>query len=257
MGAVTRLLKQLIFLIIFGLFIGLVFWGLSRLGDSGPIVLNTPPPILPLETQDSQIISVGADNDYDLLFRIRNPNVRLGASRVAYEVDLLDDRGNLVDKLTGQTYILPGQFRFLLISPVRTEVAISQARINFQVNRWQGFSELIAPEDIALVPTQGNFRRDHPSLFARYEGILRNNSDFDLATVDLIVLVRDSQNKIIATNRTNLQTVQARSNRDFTFDWAEPFSGSIERIEIEAYTNLLENDNFLKRYGSFENFQAF
>ena len=73
------------------------------------------------------------------------------------------------------------------------------------------------------------------------------------------VILRNSKNEIIAVNTTEIRTFKARTERSFTSQWPFPIAGGqVAKNEVIPSTNLFENSNFIKRYGSgIEQFQQY
>ncbi|MBI4120214.1 MAG: hypothetical protein HY454_01990 [Parcubacteria group bacterium] len=58
-------------------------------------------------------------------------------------------------------------------------------------------------------------------------------------------------------NRTEIRTFLANTARGFEDSWYRPFGGQVNRVEVEAHTNIFENSNFLRQYQQPERFQQF
>ena len=57
--------------------------------------------------------------------------------------------------------------------------------------------------------------------------------------------------------KTDIRTFVAKSERGFNVAWPFALSRNVARQDVEASTNLFENSNFIKSYGSPEKFQKF
>ena len=90
-----------------------------------------------------------------------------------------------------------------------------------------------------------------------FEGAVYNNSDFDFGIVEIVVLLYDAQDQIIAVNRTEVTTVPSRTERYFKASWPFRINGTVSRTFVQAVTDVFENENFLKNYGGLEEFQRF
>jgi hypothetical protein len=89
------------------------------------------------------------------------------------------------------------------------------------------------------------------------KGLVRNQSPYDFETVEIYVVLRDVSGKIIAINRTDMQTVRSSEKRDFPVTWKYFFEGEITSIDAQAITNMFENKNFIKLFFPGGRFQQY
>jgi hypothetical protein len=82
------------------------------------------------------------------------------------------------------------------------------------------------------------------------EAVIFNDSDFDFDTVYIDVVLRNSRGDVIAVNRSELNTFVARTERSFKATWPFSIGSAVDKIEIIPTTDLFQNSNFIKRYGS-------
>src|SRR3989344_642759 len=75
--------------------------------------------------------------------------------------------------------------------------------------------------------------------------------------IDVPVILFDDTDKIVGVGKTDIRTFIAKSERGFKVAWPFQLSGNVVRQDVEALTNLFENSNFIKSYGSQEKFQKF
>lgn len=247
-----RLLKQIVIAVIFFIIIGSVVY-FSFINDSAN---PTPTPsvfIQPLEIISQNILKV-ADLDYDFLVEIKNPNLDFGASSVFYEASIFGRGGGLSDVLSGFINLLPGQTRYEIISPIKFNQEISNVVFKITNVDWQKLKEYI-PQSLFLVKNQEYLEPGQG--FPRLRATLFNDSNFDFDRVDVYVVLFGENDKILAVNKTDIRTFLARTDRFFEVRWLKSFEGEVRRMEIEAYTDVFKNENFIKQHGTQENFQKF
>ena len=83
-----------------------------------------------------------------------------------------------------------------------------------------------------------------------------NSSDFDFDKVEVGVILFGDDNQIVAVNRTNIRTFLSRTERGFSVSWPTELPESV-RQDIEVLTNVFENANFIRNYGTQERFQKY
>lgn len=194
-------------------------------------------PIQPLEVLIEKVIEVRS-GDYDFVAQISNPNTQYGASRIEYSIPEFNR--------SGSSYILPGQTKYLVITSLKSGQPRVNAKLSINSVEWE---KLNMPEN------EVNFEmvRSGQSLF---EGVLFNNSNYDFDTVEVSVILFDELDSIVGVNKTEIKTFLSKTERGFLVQWSLEQKG-ISRTHFEISTNLFENSNFIKSYGTQEKFQKF
>ena len=211
------------------------------------------PDLAPPKVISTKLIKAG-EKDYDFIAEIDNPHKEFGASEVAYELRLLDSDKKELLKREGVFYILPGQTKFLILPFLTTENSVSDIELNIKSAKWQKIESL---EGLSLIVRNETYTsaNDGSSFL---NALIFNNSDFEFELVDLDIILYNSQGDIIAVNKSDIRTFVARTERAFRVIWPFHIQGKVSKIEVRPSTNLFENSNFIKRYGSeVEKFQNY
>lgn len=249
-----RLLKQIVIAFIFFIVVGFIIY-LSFFKDSALL----PPPqavIQPPQIVSERLFRI-KNFDYDFLAEIKNPNVDFGATDVFYELSLFDQNNELVSVRRGSLNLLPGQIRYEVIASITVDRELAKAVFKITNADWQKTREFI-PQSLFSLRSQEYLLIEPPEQgFSKLKGILFNNSNFDFDRVDIHIILFDGNNQPVAVNKTDIRTFLAKTERFFEVKWPESFGGDIRRLEINAYTDVFKNDNFIKEYGTQEKFQKF
>ena len=278
----TRSGKQVVFGLIFVIAVVLLVFGIYRWSepvptcfdkiqnqqeegvDCGKVCGNTCLQSLqPIRVLSSNLFKVSELNgqiDYDALFRVYNPNTHFGSANVEYSLRILNLNGDTISSIlskTGSLYILPGQTKYVyepLLKAAKTSAGKDTVTLEITKIDWQKL-EGVFDEDIKLAIRSKDFFSDgKPGVLAGVTGTVFNSSDFDLNRVDVVVVLFKN-NTPIAANRTDVRTLVAGSDRFFEVDWFSPISGTPDRVDAEANTNVFQDSNFIRRYGTQEKFQ--
>jgi hypothetical protein len=201
------------------------------------------PDLDPPQIVSTKLIKAEMD-DYDFVAQILNEHKDFGASEVSYELSLINAEGKELLKREGLFYILPGQTKYLILPHLTTETTVADIKFDIKTAKWQKIDSL---EGMNLVVRREDFM---PGREANLDAVIFNDSDFDFDTVDIDVILRNPNGDIIAVNKSELNTVKARTERSFRATWPFQIPGSVDKIEIFPTTNLFLNSNFIKRYGS-------
>lgn len=211
------------------------------------------PDLAPPTIASTKLIKAG-EGDYDFVAEIVNPHKDFGASEVAYELKLLNaDKAELF-KREDVFYILPGQTKFLILPHLTTENNVSSIELNIKSAKWQKIESL---EGMNLLVKNEKYVSTGPAS-GQLNAVIFNDSDFEFELVDIDIVLYNSRGDIIAVNKSDIRTFVARTERAFSVVWPFSINGTVSKILVKPSTNLFENSNFIKSYGSeVEKFQKY
>jgi hypothetical protein len=250
--------KQALIAVIFFLVVG-GFGFLIYRGVRPPLPTPTPNPTInlaPIQIIDYWLFNI-ENNDYDFLAKVTNPNTDYGSPNVEYEILFFNAEGVKISQKSGSFYILPGQTKYVVNSPIRFQEPVSRAEFFVKSVDWQKLNPLAAGGVKLVVKNYENSyaRVQQPGVFSKAGGEVFNDSDFDLNRVEVTVVLLEENNTPLAVGRTVIYTFLAKTTRGFEVSWSSPFIGRVVRIDAEANTNVFENSNFLRQYGGQERFK--
>lgn len=214
--------------------------------DCGFVCGNSCRKILPIDVSSVQVFKVG-QNDYDVLAKVYNPNSDSGSSKVVFDLALIDKNNTELLRQSFEFYILPGQLKHIILTSIKSEVEVQGAKIVIKDVVWERLS-FFDPQTVNFIVRDKQFKQ------TEFGAVVRNESDFDFDTVDIGVILYDQDNNVIGLNKSNINTLISRTDRYFKVLWPAPVVG-VFRVDVEPGTNLLNNLNFVRRYGTQEKFQ--
>ena len=246
-----RLLKQLLYgllflIIIFG--IGFYFYylntrptcfdgvqnGLETGADCGGECTKACLVIAPFPVSIQKLKVPGDDYFLDVLVKVTNPNKDYGAGNIQYTFG----------EINSDFYVLPAQTKHLVI---HSSLESEKASLNVADFKWEKLN-LFKAADIDFVVKNSSFKS------SELEAVVYNNSDFDFDTVDVVVILYGEEGNVLGVNKTALNTLLSRTDRYFKVSWPNQIDGVV-RSEVEVNTNIFNNSNFLRRYGTPEEFK--
>lgn len=256
MSPSQRLSKQLIIAFVFFLILGGIGFGIYR-SFVPPAPAPTPNPtvnLAPIQIVFTKLLNI-QNNDYDFLAKVLNPNAQYGSSGAEYELTFYNSANQKILSKTGSFYILPGQSKYVIDSPIRLQEAAARTDFKIKSVDWQKLDSLAAGGVPLLVRNSAFSQVRQAGVFAKSGGDIFNGSDFDINKVDVLVVLLDQNSQPVAVNKTEIRTFLARTSRGFEVTWFSPFVGQVSRVDAEANTNVFENSNFLRQYGGQEKFK--
>ena len=200
------------------------------------------PAIMPISIISSQFLEIG-QGDYDFVAQVSNPNVSYGASRIEYSLG----------SNSGFFYILPGQTKWVVLTALKIPDGIEGVQLVIKNAQWE---KLDMPNNTVNFVLRN---KDYHSIQKGTElaAVLYNDSNFDFDKIDVAVILFDDTGNVAGVNKTDIRTFISKTERGFNVVWPFALSGNVTTQDIEASTNLFENSNYIKSYGTEEKFQKF
>ncbi len=272
LSARQRKNKQIIIAASFFLFWGLVIFGIIYLIKPGPtcndgiknqseekIDCGGPCKPCPPVVEKIKVLKIKAaqaeNQSFDLLAQIENPNREYGAREVFYKFEVFGEGNQLIRTAEGQTFILPYQTKYIIETPIN--LSSFPTRVTFSIIKTVNWEKLTDFENIGLEIYEKKYNElPGQSYFSEATGVLENISNYDYALVQVIIVLYDSNNNIINFGKNEHKTVRTSDKRPVKFTWKNPFK-KVQRFDMEAYTNLFLNENFIKKHGTEEKYQQY
>lgn len=232
-----RLFKQIFIAIIYlavfsGLGTGVYF--LFR-----PTPMPFPPPaptIYPIEIIWSQVFVSGPDL-YSIGAKIRNSNTNFGASQFNYNFYLYDTNNILVKTLTGESFIWPGESKYIVEGGIDLLKAPIKAMLKIENPTWQEVQNFKGV-DLTLGNINYGAGKTGSGKFFMVNFTAINNTPFDLKKVYVSAIVLDKKELPIAVGSTVLENLESKEHRFFSIPWFSSFFGISNSVDLSISTNL-------------------
>lgn len=187
---------------------------------------------------------------YDALAYVKNPNLEYGSPNISHEFVFLDSEGNEIRKISGESFILPKEARYIIEPAIKltSELNSDSVRpegVEFRVTKvaWQRLAPFSSD---GLGVTKTNLVRDVNISSSRFSGITNNRTSYNLKNVEAHVVLY-AGGKPIAAGRTDMQDLLRGTDRFFQIMWPYILQDDIS-IDARVESNFFENSNFIKDY---------
>lgn len=189
----------------------------------------------------------GGNDTYDGLIKISNPNSSIGSPTFSYKATLFDEAGNVIDEKSGEGFILPAETKYVALMGFSVEKDQNPARLDFEISnvKWEEFTKYQKPQ-LSIYSKRFNLLSD--IVGGEAYGVLKNESGFDFNQIKVNVILRGGENKLLALNVTQMNTVRSGEERDLKLVWPYQIQGEVENIEMEAEADTYNSQNFIKTY---------
>lgn len=206
------------------------------------------PPLNAKQIVSQEVAFVPAGHgSYDLLAKIYNPNDIAGASSFVYTLSLRDANGAVLVEKSGTSFILPQESKYLFefqLASARVPVSATFLVTNVKWERLKGYSE----RPRIVVTRQAYDRISSGPGYGAATGLVVNSSPYDFRSIGVKVVLRDASGKPLAINATEMNTMQAKEQRDFRLVWPSAFPGQVASYEMFVDADVYHSANFLKQY---------
>ena len=242
--------------------------GEEKIDCGGVCSKKCPPPNRPPEVTDINIEWIkyvqNGENNYDLIAKISNKNTSWGLASLGYRFLIYNNKNELIKSEDQITYIMPSGFvkndkgKYIVYDNYSFKENIEKVDIELFDFNWKEIKDERELPDynvdiIQIKNTYGELIEDGTGSYLVY-GETKNTSRHNFRKVDIIVVIFDNRNEIIAVGKTEQETMAAGNGWEFRIFWNEPFSGAVDRIDYEAQTNIFNEYNFMKEYGTGEKY---
>ncbi len=193
----------------------------------------------PLEVGSVKIIQNpnGAATAYATIV---NPNLDLALESLRYTFHFLNSSNEEVTSTKGETYLLPNQKKWVVISKVSSLQSVSKATLELEQPNWQ--KRLDLPE-VNLKMSEPYIYEEVNPLATSAEGAVVNNSEYDLSHVSLLLVLYGRNEKVLAVTTREEFSMKAFERRAYKLQWPGIYKEDVVRVDLQAYTNTLDPEN--------------
>ncbi len=187
--------------------------------------------------------TLGGNGSYDVVARIVNPNDVIGASSFHYVFTLKDSTGNIIATREGNTFILPADSRYVAELGISVTNSSVPASIDFVISdvSWEKLNEIGKPQ---IGVFGKNFGANPAGEGSEADAIVRNQSTYSLKKIFVVVILRSENGDIVGVNKTEIDTIRAKEERDFRLTWPYQLSAPVQSMEVDTQSNAFDSQNF-------------
>jgi hypothetical protein len=173
-------------------------------------------------------------NSYDLVARIKNPNIYLGAEILNYKFSLYDNDNQLIGVRTGKTYILAQETKYIIETRVGSDKIVF--RVDFEITgiSWKKIND-ISDLEIKIKNTEYQEFESNSKLV----GTIENKTSYDFDMIEIVGILFNENKEIIAVSKTSINTVLMNESRGFEMTWSYVIS-EFKSFDVRAYTDVFE-----------------
>lgn len=262
--------QLLIAFIYFLLFIGLLFLVYVLLikpspsckdgvKNQGEEKVDCGGPCAPCEQKEAKKINVlwlktlpvtdsSANKFYDLIAKVKNPNLNYSSSEVPYKFEIYNLEGEIIKAYDRSTYILSNQIKYLIIPRVKLDnLNDLSVKISFGDINWKQLKkQTVSLSDLVIQDKEYSLLENpNETGYSQLRATLINKTNYDFSKVEIKVLAFNSFKELISVRKTEIDSLSSNEKREFIVTWFNKIDGEVTSLEIEPETNLLDSDNYI------------
>lgn len=198
----------------------------------------------------------GINGQYDFYAKVKNPNDFYGSKKINYEIIFKDSAENIIASKKGFNFILPGEEKYV----IETNINSSSEPVSFDFkiidSDWIVFQGDYENPNILVAGKKYNEIVGGVGYFEA-TGLLKNESNFDFNAVKVKIILKNSNDDVLAINSTLLKGIAAGDNREFRVFWPNSFPGSVSGMDTQLEVNIFAEDVFFKKFYKSQAFQRY
>jgi len=246
MNESRRILKRIFIAIVYlAIFTGLGT-GAYFLFRPTPVPLSSLiPTIYPIEVIWSRAFSVGPGL-YSVAAKIQNPNTNFGASNFSYTFYLYDENNNLIDAPAGESYIWPGESKYIILGGVNLAQTPVKTLLQLGEPTWREVKNF-SGVDLTIGNINYEKGKAGSGKFFSIDFTASNNTPFDLGKVYVSAIVLDKDELPIAVASTLVENLKSKERRPASIPWFSFFPGTPNRVDLTISTNLWDTPSLIEQ----------
>jgi hypothetical protein len=188
---------------------------------------------------DQNDIYVSVDNKI-------NPNI--GYWPWVYTVQILDKNGTILSQETQESYLLPGDVTYI-VGKNRdvggTQIKIIEEPATQSVYYNPEANSILKKPDIEVLSsgfTESDTNKNEINIYAYF----KNNDFVTIKSVDVLYIVRDTQQAVVGIGTYNFRGFTPGSERDMKIPYPKPKERVAKFIELRWFVNYLDSNSIVR-----------
>jgi hypothetical protein len=174
-------------------------------------------------------------------------NLSVGYNRFVYKLQILDKSGSVISDEIKETYLLPGEAKIITAYTTNTDatsMSIEKQPQTIAVD-YNPIANPLLKDPGLEIRSQTVELKDKNTL--RLRASFKNPTKLFVKDVDLVMIVRDSQDLIIGVQETKFSGFTAGEDRDMDLTYPKSKNRTAKYLDVRYTVNYLEEDSIRVR----------
>lgn len=171
-------------------------------------------------------------------------NPYIGYNPFVYRIQILDNQGTVLDEKIEESYLLPGEFKYVLATTknssatrlVITPLPQTKAVLfnPFKLNLANKFNvEIRNP----VVRNLDNSQELEVLAF------VKNQELIEIRNLDLLYIIRDDRDRVVGIGKYRVDFLKSGEEKEFILRYPKPKYRTATRLDLRSFVNYLEPNN--------------
>lgn len=171
-------------------------------------------------------------------------NTLIGYWPFVYRMQVLDNKGTIVEEKIETSYLLPGEVGYVIANPgndLGTRLVISPEPETVPI--------LFNPFGVSLrdrinVQVRNNSVTEIPnSDQLQITAILKNVDLVEIRALDILYIIRDSRDRVVGIGKYKIDYLAPGAEREFSLKYPKPKFRRAVRLDIRTFVNYLDKNS--------------
>jgi hypothetical protein len=185
-------------------------------------------------------------NDETVLYTTINnrSNSLIGYWPFVYRMQVLDNKGAIVEEKIERSYLLPGEVSYVVANPgnnLGTRLVVSPEPETTPV-LFNPFS--ISLRDRVNIQVRNNsvVEKENSDLL-EIRAILKNVDLVEIKSLDILYIIRDSRDRVVGIGKYQIDYLAPGAEREFYLTYPKPKFRRAVRLDIRTFVNYLDKNS--------------
>lgn len=200
-------------------------------------------PFKDLIFSNTQVVPL-KDGSNELYLSINNKaNTQIGYVPYVYDLSVLDKEGRLITTETRETYLLPGEIRYIVYNSKDNSAANLKLVKNSRSTPiyYNPFSKNYKKPKISISGIKYEIRTSTNILYINFT--IKNDDQIKVNKTDLLYTVRDSRESVVGIGQYVVDDLEPGQQRDISITYVQPLLRDPKLVNIEWSVNYLDAKN--------------
>lgn len=209
-----------------------------------------------ITVMEAGFVESGVAGSYDIYAEVHNPNQMFGSEKFEYTFIAKDATGQEIGSFSDSNFILPGETKYIVKNNFNINIAPASINVVIGKTTWVETSEFYEKPQLRVINKKYNLITSGIE-YAEAFGLLKNDSLMDFAVINLEIILKNAEGKVVALNSTEMKVVKTGEGRDFRVFWPNKFPGDVASMEVQPEVNIFSSEAFVKKFFKQQRFQQY
>jgi hypothetical protein len=197
-----------------------------------------------IDISETQVVLL-KDGSKELYLSLNNKdNPEIGYSPYVYDLSVLDDKGSVIDQQQRQSYLLPGDIRYVVYRSNDNQASKLVLKKNSKSVPvyYNPNSDRYKKPNLEILNKNFSIRTFTDQLTLTFT--IKNNEKKKINVIDIIFTIRDARDSVVGIGDMIINDLDAQSQKDISITYTQPLERQPKLVDIVWSVNYLNTSLF-------------